>query len=183
MKNKIIKFSIFAAVFLCIGSILWNKINHESTDEIFQEKTEQFYENQEKFEKIVEYVSGFDYSSITENNEMWTDVMIDGIVFRLTEGRRGYVISLYPTKTLLLQLMDSEEKELVVNVIGESSDMDIYYDKKSYNILAVYFSIEDTRLEDARGSLVWHNLTYKPMADWEYPLDENWTIAAMGVGY
>lgn len=101
MKRKWIKFIIFAIVFFFIGIIIWEKINHKSTDEIFQEKTELFYENQESFEKVVEYVSGFDFRSITENNEMRTDVIVDGITFRLSEWESDYVLSLYPKKIII----------------------------------------------------------------------------------
>lgn len=183
MKRKVIKLIIFAALMIFTGIIIWKKISYISTDEIFQEKSEQFYENQESFEKIITYVSNFDFRSIIENNEIKTDIMVDGIMFRLMERENDYTLSPISTSKLLQQLTNSDGNALILSVIGEGSSMSISYDKKRYNILAVRFSIEDTRLEDAWGSLIWHNLTYKPMADWEYPLDENWTIATMGVGY
>lgn len=88
------------------------KINYKSTDEIFQGKSEQFYENQESFESIVEYVNRFDLRSITENNEMWSDVKIDGITFRLEKlGREDYYgLSLYSTREVLLQLLNTDKK-------------------------------------------------------------------------
>lgn len=184
MKRKVKMFIILTTVFLFVGKlILFPKDINKSVDKILQKKAEQFYENQESFEKIVTYVSEIDFCSITENNEMWTDVIIDGIMFRLEDGRNNYALSYYPTETLLSHLMDDDENTLVINVIGEDSDIDIYYDKKSYNIVAVHFSIEDTRLKYARASLIWHTLDYEPKGDWIYPLDDNWTIAAMGVGY
>lgn len=182
MKKKIISVIIFAIMFSFIGIIIWNKINHKSTDEIFQEKKEQFYENQESFEKVIEYVSEFDFCSITENNEMRTDVVVDGITFRLTEWESDYTLSTCTTKALLSQLMNSDESALILNVIGESSSMSISYDKKSYNLLAVRFSIEDTGLEDVWGSLIWYDLDYK-LGGGFYPLNDNWMIDAMGVGY
>lgn len=183
MKKKMITLTIFVAVFLFVGIIIWNKVNYISTDEIFQEKKEQFYENQESFEKVIAYVSEFDFRSITENNEMRTDVVVDGITFRLTEWESDYTLSTYATKALLSQLMNSDESAMILNVIGESSSMSISYDKKSYKLLAVRFLIEDTRLEDAWGSLIWHDSNYEPRGDWFYPLNDNWTIVAMGVGY
>lgn len=182
MKKKIITFTIFAAVFLFVGIIIWNKSKHKSTDEILQEKAEQFYENQESFEKIVAYASGFDVRSITENNKMRADVVIDGITFRLKEKESEYVLSHYPAKTLLSQLMDSDENEPVVNVIGERSSMSICYDKKSYSNIMVVFSIEDSRMENVMAKLIWHNSDYEPKGDLIYSLNDNWTIAAMGMG-
>lgn len=182
MKRKWIKFIIFAIVFFFIGIIIWKKINHKSTDEIFQEKTELFYENQDGFEKIVEYVSGFDFRSITENNEIRTEVMVNGIMFRLSEWESDYVLSLYPKKELLSQLMNNDEKEFILRVIGESSRMSVGYDKKSYNIVVIRFSIKDKRLENIMANLVWHNSDYEPMADWVYFLDDNWLIECMGLG-
>lgn len=183
MKKKIITVIIFAIVLSFIGIIIWNKVNYISTDEIFQEKKEQFYENQESFEKVIAYVSEFDFRSITVNNDMRTDVVVDGITFRLTEWESDYTLSTYETKALLSQLMNNDENAMILNIIGENSSMSIKYDKKSYNLLAVLFSIKDTRLEDAWGSLIWYNSNYEPRGDWFYPLNDNWTIAAMGVGY
>lgn len=180
--KKVIKFIIFATVILFIGSIIWKRISHKSTDEIFQEKAEHFYENQESFEAIVEYVRGFDFRSIIESNKMWSDVKIDGITFRLEKlgMEDNYGLCLYSTKELLLQLLNTDKKTSVVHVIGENSDMTICYEKKKEDIITIIFSIEDKRLENVMARLVWHNSDYEPMADWVYPLNENWTIIALG---
>lgn len=183
MKKKIIRFIIFVAVFLLIGIIFWKKINEKSEEEIFQEKVEQFYENQESFEKIVAYVSGYNYHQITENNKMWTDVIINGVTFRLEEWRNNYTLSLYSRKELLSQLLNDDEYTSFINVIGEESRMEICYDKKSYTVKFIIFTIYDTRIENVMASLIWHNpqSDYETLTSWVYPLNANWLIECMGL--
>ena len=187
MKNKKIKFIIFAVVIFIVGIFIWNKSRHrtrnEIVEEIYQEKAEQFYENQKSFEKIVTYVNEFDYRSITENNEAGADVMIDGIKFKLFDRKGNYKLELYSKRTLLLQMLDDDEKTSVVNVIGEDRSMGIYFNKNDYMVNCINFSIYETRLEFATANLVWHTSDYELIADWIYPLNENWTIAVMGEGH
>ena len=179
MNKKIVRFAIFAVIFFFAGIFIWKKINHKSSGEILQEKAEQFYENQENFEKVIAYISELDYRSITENNEIRTDVIVDGITFRLSEWESEYILSLYPAKILLSQLLNNDERAAIIDIIGESR-ISIYYDK-NYNNTSVVFSIEDVGLEHEMTRLVWHNSDYEPSGDWIYQLNDNWMIISLGV--
>ena len=79
--------------------------------------------------------------------------------------------------------MNNDEKELILRVIGESSRMSVGYDKKSYNIVVIRFSIKDKRLENIMANLVWHNSqsNYETLTSWVYPLNANWQIECMGL--
>lgn len=187
MKNKKIEFIIFAVVIFIVGIFIWKKSTHKSrneiVEEIYQEKAEQFYENHESFEKIVTYVNDFDFRSITEDNESGAEIIIDGISFKLLDSKKwenSYTLNLYSKRTLFLQMLEEDEKTSVVNVIGEGRSMIIYYDKNNYKVNCINFTIYDTRLKFAEANLTWHTSDYELIADWVYPLNENWTIAFMG---
>ena len=187
MKNKKIEFIIFAVVIFIVGIFIWKKITYKSrneiVEEIYQEKAEQFYENQESFEKIAAYVNDFDFCSITEDNESGAEIMIDGIRFKLFDSKKwesSYTLDLYSKRTLFLQMLDEDEKTSVVNVIGEGRNMVIDYDKKNYKVNYINFTIYDTGVKFAEANLAWHASDYELIADWVYPLNENWAIAFMG---
>ncbi len=182
-KKQILKFTLLLIVISCGIITFFLKINKKSTDEICQEKANLFVENQEYFEKLIGYVEKLDYSSIIGASPSESEITIDGLQFYLYEMEEKYELSILSKLSQLTQkVMDKDGEAAIMEIIGKSQELSIYYDKQNRDIVDVLIQINDPELENVSVNLIWHNIGFAEniKTNWVIRLDDNWHMEMMG---